>query len=319
MEVLLTGGTGFFGKALLRYWKEEYLKGCPVPDVTVLSRSPEKFLSNKPGFVDLPWLRWHRGDILVPASLPEGGNFTHILHAAADSTLGDRLSPIQRYEQIVNGTRNLLEFAARHKTERFLFVSSGGVYGPQPQDMEAIVESYAGMANPLDANNAYCVAKRCGEHLCALFQQQFGIETIIARCFAFVGPDLPRDVHFAIGNFIRDALSPEKTEIVVKGDGTPVRSYLDQRDLALWLYALLRMGRAGEAYNVGSQREITIRDLAYIVRDALAPEKAVRIASASIDNNFRNRYVPSTRKIESELGLSERYSLLESIRYAALN
>lgn len=317
MEILFTGGTGFFGKALLRYWKDLYTKGEVVPDVTVLSRAPESFLIENPTFLGLPWLRWHRGDILSPTSLPNEARFTHILHAAADSTFGPKLEPMQRYEQIVNGTRNLLEFAARHQAVRFLFVSSGGAYGPQPVDMEFISENYGGMADPLDADNAYCVAKRCGEHLCALYAQRYGIQTIIARCFAFVGPDLPRNAHFAMGNFIRDAFSSSE-EILVKGDGTPIRSYLDQRDLARWLYTLLQKGRSGEAYNVGSQQALSISELAFCVRDTLAPAKVVRIAALPVDS-FRNRYVPSNLKIRSEFGLKERYSLMESLQYAALN
>ena len=162
--------------------------------------------------------------------------FTHVLHAAADSTLGPQRSPLQRYDQIVDGTRNLLDFAVACGVQRFLLTSSGGVYGPQPEDMAKIPEDWLGMPDPLNPANAYGVGKRAAEHLCALYHATHGIDTVIARCFAFVGEDLPLDVHFAIGNFIRDALWAE--EIIVGGDGTPLRSYLDQRDLAQWLFDL---------------------------------------------------------------------------------
>ena len=128
---------------------------------------------------------------------------------------------------------------------RFLLTSSGGVYGPQPPDMKYMPESHNGMPDPLNPAHAYSVAKRCAEHLCALYRDQHGLEPVIARCFAFVGRDLPLDVHFAIGNFIRDALYSR--EIVVSGDGSAIRSYMDQRDLAAWLLGLdrARTGRAG--------------------------------------------------------------------------
>jgi dTDP-glucose 4,6-dehydratase len=246
------------------------------------------------------------------ASLPKGQTFTHVLHAATESTTGPLLTPIQRFDQIVNGTRNVLELAVASGAYRFLLTSSGGVYGPQPPDMERIPEEYLGMPEPLNPNNAYSVAKRCAEHLCALYQDQHGLQTVIARCFAFVGQDLPLDVHFAIGNFIRDALTG--TEIIVGGDGTPIRSYMDQRDLARWLAVLLAEGRPGEAYNVGSDEAITIKDLAYKVRDIAAPSQLINMLGLTNSNNFRNRYVPSIIKAKNEIGLYPFYTLEDSIR-----
>lgn len=315
MELLLTGGTGFFGKALLRHWQAASGRGEAVPAVTVLSRAPGAFLARHPEFAALPWLRWHPGSILLPGSLPPDGAFTHILHAAADSTHGALLTPMQRYAQIVDGTRNLLEYAAQRRVPRFLLASSGGAYGPQPPDMEAIAEEYGGMADPLEPQNAYSVAKRCAEHLCALYRQQHGLETVIARGFTFVGRDLPLDAHFAIGNFIRDALAAPA--ITVNGDGTPVRSYMDQRDLAHWLDTLLRRGRAGHAYNVGAREPLTIAGLAHLVRDVLAPEKPVLIAGNAGATGSRNRYVPATDKACNELGLALRHTLPESILHTA--
>ncbi|MFN7882638.1 MAG: NAD-dependent epimerase/dehydratase family protein, partial [bacterium] len=301
MVLLLTGGTGFFGKALLRYWLECHSRGNATPDVTVLSRSPESFLGKHPEFFGQPWLRLHRGDILQPSTFPTNATFTHVLHAAADSTFGPQLTPLERYTQIVDGTRYLLDYAVAHDIPRFLLTSSGGVYGPQPQDLEQMPEGYNGMPDPLNAQHAYSVAKRCAEHLCALYQDRHGLQTIVARCFAFVGRDLPLNVHFAIGNFIRDALTAP--EITVGGDGTPVRSYMDQRDLAQWLVALLEYGRAGQAYNVGSDAAVSISELARLVRDTLAPDKPVRITGSPSAQNFRNRYVPSITKARTELGL----------------
>lgn len=316
MLVLLTGGTGFFGKALLRHWLAAACTGNAMPSVTVLSRSPEDFLDRHPEFSGQAWLRFHRGDILSPETLPPLDGFTHVLHAAADSTLGPHLSPLERYTQIVDGTRHLLDHAVKHRVPRFLLTSSGGVYGPQPAEMAHISEDYNGMADPLNPKNAYSVAKRMAEHLCVLYQDRYGIESVIARCFAFVGQDLPRDVHFAIGNFIRDALSAP--EIVVGGDGTPIRSYMDQRDLAHWLLTLMTRGQAGQAYNVGSDQAISVAELAHRVRDLLSPNKPVRIAGKATADNARNRYVPSIAKAHKELDLALRFSLNDAIQAACL-
>lgn len=189
--ILLTGGTGFFGRALLRHWIEKQKKGQFVPRVTVLTRSPEDFLSRYPELQGWAEVSFHAGDILCPESFPKGQSFSHILHAATDSTLGPKHSPLKRYIQIVDGTRNMLDYGVACGARRFLLTSSGGVYGPQPPDMDKIPESYNGMPDPLNPENAYSVAKRAAEHLCSLYHAEYGIETVVARCFAFVGRDLP--------------------------------------------------------------------------------------------------------------------------------
>ena len=315
MTILLTGGTGFVGKALLRHWVAQTEQGIAPTEVTVLSRDPEKFLKQFPEFRAQEWLDFHRGDVLEPASLPSEGSFTRILHAAADSTLGPRLTPLERYDQIVDGTRHLLDFAVSRGISRFLLISSGGVYGPQPTDISHVTEAHNGMPDTLNPANAYSIAKRCAEHLCSLYWNRYGVETVNARCFAFVGRDLPLDVHFAIGNFIRDALYSE--EIVISGDGSAIRSYMDQRDLAAWLPILLEHGLAGQAYNVGSDVEISIGDLAALVASTLAPAKPVRILGNADPANLRNRYVPCIEKARRELGLQVAIPLAEAIMAAA--
>jgi UDP-glucuronate decarboxylase len=318
-HILLTGGTGFFGKALLRYWAALESKGQDIATVTLLSRDPARFAAQYPALVSHRWLHLAQGDVCNPDSLPKGLTFTHVLHAATDSTAGPQLTPLQRFDQIVSGTRNILDLAVATGASRFLLTSSGGVYGPQPLHMEQIPEDYLGMTDPLNPSNAYSVAKRCVEHLGAIYRQQYGLETVIARCFAFVGKDLPRDVHFAIGNFIRDAL--ERTEITVAGDGTSIRSYLDQRDLAEWLSALLERGESGRAYNVGSDEAINVGDLAHLVRDVLSPGKTVRILGKPEDSKsssqHRNVYVPSIKRAREELGLKVCVPLRDAIREAA--
>ena len=173
------------------------------------------------------------------------------------------------------------------------------------------------MPDPSSPNNAYGVAKRTAEHLCALYQNIHGVETVIARCFAFVGRDLPLDVHFAIGNFIRDALW--RDQITVSGDGSAVRSYLDQADLAAWLTTLLEKGRSGCAYNVGSDKPIEIAQLARLVRDVISPLKKIVIrGKRSAPELCRLRYVPDMMRIQQELGLKFTVPLEEAIRITAL-
>lgn len=315
MKLLLTGGTGFFGTALLRHWHAQQQGGQLVPEVSVLSRNPLRFLAAHPEFSQLGWLRFVTGDVGESQSLPQGERFSHILHAAADSTLGPQLKPLEQYDQIVQGTRNLLDFAVQAGAKRFLFASSGAVYGSQPHHLDQVPENWHGMPDPLKPSNAYGVAKRAAEHLCTLYAQEYGLQTVIARCFAFIGPDLPLDVHFAIGNFIRDALHAES--ITMQGDGSPLRSYLDQRDLAQWLITMLMHGQSGQAYNVGSDCAVSVRELAYTVRDLIAPHKQVRVMGMPNPASSRNRYIPCIAKAQAGLGLRVNIDLNDAIQFAA--
>jgi dTDP-glucose 4,6-dehydratase len=275
-----------------------------------------RFLALYPHFNAFDSITFLTGDIQQRDSLPWGHSFSHVLHAATDSTIGHSLTPLQRYDQIVDGTRNILDLAVSTGARRFLLTSSGAIYGPQPADLTSIPEDWPGSPPLAEASTAYGQAKRAAEHLCALVGEQHGLETVVARCFAFVGTDLPLNVHFAIGNFIRDALTANA--ISVFGDGTPLRTYLDQSDLAHWLFTLLEHGRPGQAYNVGSDEVISIAALAHLVRDTLAPGKPVHILGQPEPGAARNRYVPDISKAQQQLGLSVTVPLAEAIRSTAL-
>jgi UDP-glucuronate decarboxylase len=314
MHIFVTGGTGFFGKALLRHWASGSSQELNGARFTLLSRDPARFKAAHGALLKDLDVRLVAGDIQRAYTLPNQGGFTHILHAATDSTAGLSLTPLQRFEQIVEGTRNVLDMAVRQGVKRVLLTSSGGVYGPQPANLAMIPEDWNGMPDPLNAHNAYSVAKRVAEHLAALYQDAHGVDTVVARCFAFIGQDLPVNAHFAIGNFIRDAVAG--TDIVIQGDGTPIRSYLDQRDLAHWLMTLLLRGTAQRAYNVGSDQVISIADLAKLVARLAGGRSDVRVLGKLPPGQSaqRNRYVPDLYRIREELGLTIQHELPDAIR-----
>jgi dTDP-glucose 4,6-dehydratase len=148
--------------------------------------------------------------------------------------------------------------------------------------------------------------------LCALYADRYGIEPTIARCFAFIGPYLPIDAHFAAGNFIRDALAGGP--INVTGDGSPLRSYLYSGDLAIWLWTILLRGQGLHPYNVGSSAALSVAELADVVARTVAPAVSVHRAKLPRAGVPAERYVPSVTRAEKELGLQARISVEEAIR-----
>jgi dTDP-glucose 4,6-dehydratase len=216
---------------------------------------------------------------------------------------------------ITDGTRRVLELASRSGVRRFLFTSTGAVYGRQPPELERIPESYSGKPDPTDLKSVYAVsgeAKRQAELLC--LAQGDGLGAVIARCFTFSGPGLPLDGKFAFGNFLRDAL--EGVPIQLTGDGTPVRSYLYAADLTLWLWTLLLRGATGRAYNVGSEDPVTLRSLAETMAAELE-SPGIQVLRQPAPGAPPDRYVPSTARARGELGLRETFNLKDIIRRTA--
>ena len=202
-RIFLTGSTGLFGKWLLTELQELNA------ELVILTRNPEAFRKSFP-LVESMTVNFVKGDIR-DFEFPKG-RFDYCIHAATPVVSDDlNNAEDEMTSVIVNGTKRVIEFAQTTGVGRLLYVSSGAVYGVQPPQVERIPENF-----PCNPVTAYGKGKLRAEELCL----QSSIDCMIARCFAFVGPQMPLDAHFAIGNFIGNCLRNEP--IVIKGDGTAI-------------------------------------------------------------------------------------------------
>jgi nucleoside-diphosphate-sugar epimerase len=295
-NILVTGGTGFLGSWLVA----ALIQANQILDldlhIDVVTRSPDMIPTSVSNAV-----RLIHGDV---RSLAEStGEYALVVHGAASSAatpgLGDG-DPRSIAHTIVDGTAAVLEVAAR-TCARVLFLSSGAVYGRQT--VPAVSEDDRHGPDPLNPRMAYGEAKRMAEMLCAMATAADEARVTMARLFAFVGPRIPLDRHFAVGNFIADALAGRP--IAVAGDGSAIRTYLYCGDLPEWCWAVAARGRPGVAYNVGSAEPVTIAELAGLVANLVKPALPVHILGAPSDRPV-DRYVPSTERAVSELGLAVR-------------
>ena len=313
-RIFITGGTGFFGCWLVESFCHINHELDLNARATVLTRTPAKFIAKAPHLAVDPHLELLTGDVR-DFKFPEGA-FPFVIHAATEASARQAAEkPLDMLATILTGTQRTLEFAATHGTVRFLLTSSGAVYGRQPSDITHLPESYAGAPDPVDPSSVYAEGKRAAELMCSLYQKETGIECAIARCWAFCGPHLPLDAHFAIGNFIGNVLRGQP--ISIQGDGTPRRSYLYGADLAIWLWTMLFRAPLLTPINVGSGEDLSILELAQRVAQTMNPGAVVRVAGVPIPGAAPLRYVPSVNRAKQLLGLEQTVSLEESIRRTA--
>lgn len=306
-RLFVTGGTGFFGRWML----ESFLRANDDLSLgaraTVLTRDPGRFAESAPHVARHPAVTLHPGDV-KSFEYPDS-ECTHILHMATEA--GPGMSPSASFQTAIVGTERVLNFAAVRGARKLLLTSSGAVYGTQPPASERLSEDYIGAPRPEDATAGYSHGKRAAEYLCSVAAAQTGLEVKIARCFAFVGPLLPLDANFAIGNFIRDALTRDHIEVL--GDGTARRSYLYAADLAVWLWTILVNGQSGRPYNVGSEADVSIADLARLVAAVVKPATRVHVAETAVPGRLPARYVPSTTRATTELDVHTRVVLDDAV------
>jgi nucleoside-diphosphate-sugar epimerase len=310
-RLFVTGGTGFFGRWLLETFAHANARLGLGAEAVVLTRRPDEFRARVPRLAADKSIRLLAGDVRSLGA-PDG-SFAYVIHAATEASAAlNEGRPLEMLQTVADGTRRVLDFALACRPEAVLFTSSGAVYGPQPRDLERIPEEYAGGPDPLDPRAAYAEGKRFSETLFAAAHRSDSLPVKIARGFAFVGPHLPLDRHFAIGNFIADGLAGRP--IRVTGDGMAVRSYLYGADLAVWLWMILFRAPSGRAFNVGSPYAVSIAELAHTVSRAFSPPPKVVVAQTAMSGASPQRYVPDVSRASRELGLAAVVPLDEAIR-----
>jgi dTDP-glucose 4,6-dehydratase len=239
--------------------------------------------------------------------LPEAD---YIIHAAASTDARNYLANGEKERKNIQaGTLNYCRLVKNNKHTKHLYISSGAVYGTQPPETNSIKESYqfSDPYNISENKRDYTVAKRDAEKLITALGEE-GISVSIARCFAFVGPWLPLNQHFAIGNFIADGIA--RRDINVKANYMVYRSYMYSDDLVIWLMTILDSAKPHcPIYNVGSDEEISIFDLA----DRISLYFNVNSIIGKIDTMKVDKYLPDVDKAKNILMLDRKFDLNSSI------
>lgn len=308
-SLLVIGGAGFFGKSILDSYKRGLLRRWNINSLILLSRNASLLGQTNRDILD-PTVHLINADISKCLTVPSAD---FVIHAAASSDAKNYLEiPEIEKLNIQSGTLNYCNLAKKyHRNSKILYVSSGAVYGQQPQNIKSIPESYSVTTeiNELPLNKrGYACAKRESENAIIQLGKE-GLNVSVARCFSFVGKYLPLDKHFAVGNFIKNAI--ERKPIVIHSNYTVYRSYMYSDDLIIWLMTILdSSNKSAPIYNVGSDEKISLYSLAGLIGKKSGQ---ILIKPKEFDTSNIDIYIPSIDKAKKELNLKLEYSLVEAI------
>lgn len=292
MKFLVTGGAGFIGSAFIRL----LLKSSDAFElVNVDTLTYAGNLENLASVVVDPRYRFIRADVadadaletLFAAYRPDA-----VIHFAAESHV-DRsiLSPEPVIRTNFNGTFTLLEAARRHKTARFLHVSTDEVYGSIDEPHEAD-ENY-----PLHASSPYSASKAGSDLLALSYYTTYKLNVSVTRASNNYGPyQFPEKL---IPLMIANAL--EGKELPVYGDGMQIRDWLYVDDHCRAIRAVLNSGRAGEVYNIGGSRALPNIEVVRQILAATGQPKSLIKYVADRPGHDR-RYAITSKKTEQETG-----------------
>lgn len=259
--ILITGASGMLGSCLvdlLGIWNERQAAPCRIAALSQnLDAAKERFgpIRTK------EWFSFYPQNVCeLLSGLPE--HIDYIIHAASNA---DPVSmakyPVDTLMANILGTKNLLDYGMAHGTKRFLFVSSGEVYGQPNQSMDDFTEDYCGPLDLSSPRSCYPEGKRAAEVLCRSYISQYGVDAVIARPCHLFGPTMTVRDSRAVSEFLRQAASGQ--DVVMKSAGLLERSHCYVLDAAAAILLILKAGACGESYNIADRRyQMTVREFA---------------------------------------------------------
>ncbi len=253
-NILVTGACGLIGSAVIDFLMENEAD-CHI---YAMARNRKKTEDRFAHYAGSPRFHIVEGDVNEP--LLEDVTFHYIINAASNANPNAyALDPVGTMWTNINGTKNLLDYGKEHGLERFLYVSSGEVYGNG--EVDGWKESDSGYIDCMTMRSCYPTSKRAAETLCVAYSQQYGVETVVARPCHTYGPHFTESDNRAYAQFVRNARRHEN--IVLKSKGEQYRAWLYVKDCASAILTILLKGQNCEAYNVADENAcVTIRELA---------------------------------------------------------
>ena len=311
--IMISGATGMLGKCLIDFLMLKNATENAKIQIIALSRNDVRAKERFADYWDSELFQYISCD--VNKSIPECGQVDYIIHAASNThPLQYSQDSIGTITSNVIGTKNMLDYAVAHGTQRFCFASSVEIYGENRGDVEKFDEKYLGYIDCNTLRAGYPESKRLGETLCNAYGQTYGIDFVIPRLSRVYGPTMLSSDSKAISQFIRKAAVGE--DIVLKSEGNQRYSYTFVIDAVAGILYCLLLGEAGEAYNVADEKsDISLKDLAEYLAQIVGKQVIFELP----DEKERRGYSTATKamldagKLES-LGWRPRVHIAEGLQ-----
>jgi dTDP-glucose 4,6-dehydratase len=312
-KVLLTGASGFFGTWMLETLVWLNTSKSLNMAIHVVVRNTIAFKMGISSWTESQ-IKIIEGDLSTLIIYPD--TYKYIIHLASDQIRSDDVTSLFNHmSRSVSAANNLIALAKVCETDSILFTSSGAVYSDYlglHSSGSPFVENIQYAKDVQNEKAIYSETKRYIELLFSTASANLNFKVKIARCFSFIGPFLPLNSNYAIGNFMRDAL--QGRDIVINGNGKPLRSYMYASDLITFLLLILIKGRSGIPYNVGSPETYSIHEVAKMVRDISGAITKIQILNLTPKDGAGDQYLPDLKNIINEFGLSDFVSLNSAIK-----
>ena len=307
--LLIIGGTGFFGRTFCQAFLEGKLFSFGIDKLTLVSRNASEFAA-KNGLSTIKGLQFQNIDTSKPFKLPQ---CSYLMHFAASSSKAtypqNAMDECANIKSSIIQTVNAIQ-AAADKPSHLLMTSSGAVYGPTSKRLFSEADSTGQFRGFGQEKASYGAAKLDGEKRFRLLASQ-DLNLTIARCFTFVGPELPLDSHFVAGNLIKNIIT--RSPLHIKARSPVFRSYLHTDDLINWLCHLMLNGNPDcPVVNVGSGDVVSIQELAR----QLATNYDLPANVSDFEHEKEDLYAPDIALADT-LGLTPTKTSLEAVLHTA--
>lgn len=252
-RVLITGVTGLIGSFMADALAFLNLKGGADIQIYAAGRSEARVLDRFGALCAQPWFHFVAYDACKPVKFDFQADV--VIHAACSAhPLAYARDPVGTMQANLVGAMHLLEYLRGCDNARMVFLSTGEVYGENPELLEGFRESDQGYIDPLNPRACYPESKRAAETLCASYAAQYGVDALVARLCHVYGPNITEANSRADAQFLRKVLAGE--DIIMKSTGSQVRSFCYVADAVSALFVLIDRGKRGEAYNVANRYSV---------------------------------------------------------------